>query len=219
VPALNGKKDAVPGRLHENKIQADKPGYFSGQCTEFCGLSHANMREFAIALTKDDFAKWVANQTTDATAYAEDDKSPEAEGYRAFRANCSRCHQVNGMKNADGSPTVAAPENNIVAGAVPNLTHLMSRTRFAGETYPLQTPECLGQIEKASSDALGALYLKGTTAECLNTAKLAAWLRNAPAMKPMYTKPDSQGRLRGMPNLGLSEAQIASIITYLQTLK
>jgi cytochrome c oxidase subunit 2 len=219
VPALNGKKDAVPGRLQQNKIQADKPGYFSGQCTEFCGLSHANMREFAVALTKDDFAKWVANQNQDAKSYAEDDTSAEAVGYRAFRANCSRCHQVNGMKNADGTPTIAAPENAIVAGAVPNLTHLMSRTRFAGETFPLQNPDCLDKITHASSDALGSLYLNGTTADCLNTQKLAAWLRNAPGQKPMYTKPDAQGRLRGMPNLGLSESQIASIITYLQTLK
>ena len=128
IPALNGKKDAVPGRIHENKLEADKPGYYSGQCTEFCGLSHANMRQWAVALSAEDFATWVENQQKPATAYAETDESPEARGYRAFRQNCSRCHQVNGMQNADGTPTIAAPENNIVAGAAPNLTHLMTAT-------------------------------------------------------------------------------------------
>jgi len=219
IPALNGKKDAVPGRVHENKLEADKPGYFSGQCTEFCGLSHANMRQWAIALSKDDFAKWVANQNKDATTYAETDESPEAQGYRAFRQNCSRCHQVNGMLNADGTPTIAAPENNIVAGAVPNLTHLMSRSRFAGETFPLLNKECTDRLTKAANDQLGEVYLEGVTSSCLNRAQLEAWLRNAPGQKPMYVKPDAKGLLRGMPNLGLSEAQIDSIVTYLQTLK
>ncbi len=219
IPALNGKKDAVPGRVHENKLEADKPGYFAGQCTEFCGLSHANMRQWAIALSEADFAKWVENQQKTATVYAETDESPEAVGYRAFRQNCSRCHQVNGMQNADGTPTIAAPENNIVAGSAPNLTHLMTRSRFAGETFPLLNKECTDRLTKAASDQLGAVYLEGVTSSCLNRAQLEAWLRNAPEEKPMYVKPDAKGLLRGMPNLGLSEAQIDSIVTYLQTLK
>ena len=219
IPALNGKKDAVPGRVHENKLHADEPGYYSGQCTEFCGLSHANMRQWAIALTAEDFAKWVENQQRDVVAYAEDDTSPEAVGYRAFRQNCSRCHQVNGMKNDDGSPTIAAPENNIVAGAAPNLTHLMSRSRFAGATYQLLNDKCNERLVTATSDEVGGVYLEGVDPGCLNRKHLEQWLRNAPEMKPMYVKPDEQGRLRGMPNLGLSEEQIDSIVTYLQTLK
>jgi len=219
IPALNGKKDAVPGRVQPNKIEADKPGYYMGQCTEFCGLSHANMRQIAVVLSANDFKAWVANQERNATAYAETDTSAAAVGYRLFRANCSRCHQVNGMKNADGTPTIAAPENAIVAGAVPNLTHLMTRTRFAGETFPLEQPQCQSQLAKAAPDVFGSLYLKAGASDCLNLDQLSAWLRNAPSQKPMYVKPDAQGRLRGMPNLGLSEAQISGIIAYLQTLK
>ncbi|CAB4724785.1 MAG: cytochrome c oxidase subunit II [Actinobacteria bacterium] len=219
IPALNGKKDAVPGRVHENKLEADAPGYFAGQCTEFCGLSHANMRQWAIALNEEDFATWVQNQQRVATVYAETDDSPEALGYRAFRQNCSRCHQVNGMQNADGTPTIAAPENNIVAGSVPNLTHLMTRSRFAGETFPLLNKTCTERLTKAASEQLGAVYLEGVTSDCLNRTQLEAWLRNAPGEKPMYVKPDAKGLLRGMPNLGLSEKQIDSIVTYLQTLK
>ena len=49
IPALNGKRDAVPGRVHTNRIEADEPGIYAGQCTEFCGLSHANMRMEAVA--------------------------------------------------------------------------------------------------------------------------------------------------------------------------
>ena len=44
----------------------------------------------------------------------------------------------------------------------------------------------------------------------VNRATLEAWLRNPPAMKPMYAKGG-----RGMPNLGLTEAQIDQLVAYL----
>ena len=35
-PRLNGKRDAVPGLLQPLRMQADQPGIYTGQCTEFC---------------------------------------------------------------------------------------------------------------------------------------------------------------------------------------
>ena len=60
IPKLNGKRDAVPGRIHPLRMEADQPGIYAGQCTEFCGLSHARMRMDAVGLTPTDFATWVA---------------------------------------------------------------------------------------------------------------------------------------------------------------
>ncbi len=220
IPRLNGKKDAVPGRIHELKLEADNPGYYSGQCSEFCGLSHANMRMRAISLSDADFSTWVASQLNDATAYAETDTSPEAVGYRTFRQNCSRCHQVNGMLNADGTPTINTADQAVVSGAVPNLTHLMSRTTFAGSTFPMIKDDCMSHLTAAGINEVGPLYLQGVTPECFNRLELEEWLRNPPEKKPMYTTdPDDQGRIRGMPNLGLSEDTIDSLIDYLTTLK
>jgi cytochrome c oxidase subunit 2 len=52
---------------------------------------------------------------------------------------------------------------------------------------------------------------------------LRGWLRNAPAMKPMYANPalltSTGGKYRGMPNLGLTEADIEKLVAYLLTLK
>ena len=62
IPALNGKRDAVPGRLHPLRMEADEPGIYVGQCTEFCGLSHARMRQAVVALDGADFQTWVDNQ-------------------------------------------------------------------------------------------------------------------------------------------------------------
>ena len=44
IPRLAGKIDAVPGHVNRLRIQADQPGRYAGQCSEFCGLDHAGMR-------------------------------------------------------------------------------------------------------------------------------------------------------------------------------
>ena len=62
VPELAGKKDVVPGHDNHLTIEADKPGTFLGQCAEYCGLSHANMRFRVIAKTADDFDQWLSEQ-------------------------------------------------------------------------------------------------------------------------------------------------------------
>ena len=221
IPALNGKRDAVPGRVHLNRLEADEPGIYAGQCTEFCGLSHANMRMEAIALSKEDFAKWVSNQLK---PYASPMEATLAkEGETVFLNQCVRCHQVNGLKRADGTAVIAAPDENLVSGAAPNLSHLMSRNTFAGAMFDLVTPECRADVWKSDSASFGSKYLAGVSADCLNQSDLRRWLRNAPEMKPMYANPallaSSGGKYRGMPNLGLTETDIEKLVAYLLTLK
>jgi cytochrome c oxidase subunit 2 len=222
IPKLNGKRDAVPGRIHPLRMEADRPGIYAGQCTEFCGLSHARMRMDAVGLFPTDFATWVANQLETAA------KPTDAEGLQGedtFRTQCSRCHQVNGLteENADGTnsdkPVIAFPDLYVVAGNAPNLTNLMTRTTFAGATFDLLTDPCRKKLHDASPEAFGALYLQGVTPECFNEAELRDWIRNAPAKKPMYSseeqKTENGGKYRGMPDLNLTDDQIDQIIAYL----
>ncbi len=222
IPKLNGKRDAVPGRIHPLRMEADQPGIYAGQCTEFCGLSHARMRMDAVGLYTADFATWVADQSalapkpTDAMALRGED---------TFRTQCSRCHQVNGLmeENPDGSnstkPVIAFPDLYVVAGNAPNLTHLMTRTTFAGATWDLLNDECRKALHDAPPAQFGALYLKGVTPQCFNEVDLREWIRNAPAKKPMYSseaqKTQNGGKYRGMPNLNLTDDQIDEIIAYL----
>jgi cytochrome c oxidase subunit 2 len=217
VPKINGKRDMVPGRIHTLRLHADHPGIYAGQCAEFCGLSHANMRMEIVSLSQADFATWVANQL-EPVGEIEGGELAE-EGEALFISNCSRCHQVNGQVGADGQPVIAAPEDNVYSGAAPNLTHLMSRNTFAGATWDLLTPECREAVWEAEPEDFGAAYLEGVTAECLNEVDLREWLRNAPEKKPMFTEQDelaeTNGLPRGMPNLNLSEEQIDALIAYL----
>jgi cytochrome c oxidase subunit 2 len=207
---LAGKVDTVPGRTNYMKVSADTPGDYSGQCAEFCGLSHANMRLRVIAKSPDDFADWVANQEKDSvaaptttstttttapptttttgvaagatttTTTTEPEKTPVGEDPELDAANgaalfvqkgCSGCHTIRGLEGANGH-------------VGPNLTHLQSRSRFAGAIFEL------------------------------NEANLRKWLRNPPGQKPM--NPENG---QGMPNLGLSEDEITQLIAYLETLK
>lgn len=63
VPKLGGKLDAVPGKENVMWLRADEPGSFSGQCAEFCGLGHAEMRLVLIAHDQEDFQAWADEVT------------------------------------------------------------------------------------------------------------------------------------------------------------
>ncbi len=118
VPRLSGKQDLVPGRVNTLTIEADEPGTYEGQCAEFCGLSHANMRLRVIAETEEGFARWLEEQRAPAAEPAPgSDAAKGAEFFQNFgTGSCLACH---GLEPNQG-------------GAVgPNLAHIGSRETFA----------------------------------------------------------------------------------------
>ena len=62
VPDLGWKRDAIPGFVNENwtKIKKDAVGTYRGQCAELCGKDHGFMPIVVDAVSKEDFAAWVA---------------------------------------------------------------------------------------------------------------------------------------------------------------
>ena len=216
IPRLNGKRDMVPGRIHTLRMEADRPGIYAGQCAEFCGLSHANMRMEVVALDDADFEAWKANQLA---GYQSPTDELALIGESTFITNCSRCHQVDGLTDSDGDPVISRPDLQVYPGAAPNLTNLMTRNTFAGATWDLLTPVCRENVWDSDPDTFGEKYLEGVTAECLNAVDLREWLRNSPAKKPMYADPEkldaTDGLFRGMPYLALSEDQIDELLAYL----
>lgn len=62
VPDLAIKKDAVPGFVREMWTKIDEPGVYRGQCAELCGRDHGFMPIVVEAVSKADYAKWVAAQ-------------------------------------------------------------------------------------------------------------------------------------------------------------
>lgn len=218
IPRLNGKKDMVPGRVHYLRLETETPGIYAGQCTEFCGLSHANMRMEAVALAPADFQKWLDNELKPYVPPTPGTMA--ADGETVYIQQCARCHQVNGLVDPiNGELIVSAPDQFVWSGASPNLTHLMMRNTFAGATWDLLSPECRARVWEADPAEFGDRYLEGVSPDCLNQVDLREWLRNSPAKKPMYADAESlevtDGKTRGMPYLALSEDQIDLLIAYL----
>ncbi len=125
VPQLGGKIDVIPGHVNHTWIQPNQVGTFHGQCAEFCGTEHADMRFNVIVESKDAFQSWLQNQQAPAAGTS----GLAAQGEQIFMNGvCIGCHTVNGTK-AQGK-------------VGPNLTHLASRTTFAGAIMDL-TPDNL----------------------------------------------------------------------------
>lgn len=63
LPAFGLKTDAIPGRLNETWFKAEKTGVFYGQCSELCGVDHANMPIEIQVVTQAQFDAWVKSKT------------------------------------------------------------------------------------------------------------------------------------------------------------
>ena len=62
VPQFRYKKDVLPGRVNEFDMLVTEPGSYTGQCAEFCGLSHYEMFFTVEAMSRADYDAWVVEQ-------------------------------------------------------------------------------------------------------------------------------------------------------------
>ena len=140
VPELNGKRDVVPGRKTFTTIEADKPGTYLGQCAEYCGLSHANMRFRVIAKGPREFDRWVGEQQQGPAVPfqvgtgAQTQPAGPTQELMSTKFQCTNCHSVGDSK---------------VSSYGPNLTHLASRTTFASGYYELTRDRLVDWVHNA----------------------------------------------------------------------
>jgi cytochrome c oxidase subunit 2 len=115
VPAMAGKLDLTPGHRHDLYFTPQSTGEFFGQCTEFCGLQHANMRFRMVVEQPADYQAWVQRQQQPQPREAAQDVKAGQDTFT--RAGCIACHTI---------------EGTTAAGVIgPNLTHVGSRTTIA----------------------------------------------------------------------------------------
>jgi cytochrome c oxidase subunit 2 len=224
IPAINGKKDAVPGMTTDWKLNTDNVGTYWGQCTEFCGLSHANMRMVVRAVTPDDFTKWRLNQSRPGREPTTD---LERAGKAVFTQQlCSNCHLIRGV-NEDKVHGDQGVKTQLVSGVAPDLTHFGTRGTFAGSVFNSHYPNPEGNIqpfgqtckrrgergtlgpteaeslpncdEASDPDTLGVPWTSGpgNPDNPANRPALASWLRDPTKMKPMSPDPEDNPHADG----------------------
>lgn len=117
VPALAGKRDALPERTNTLTIESDAPGTYVARCAEFCGIQHAHMNVVVVAHDRASFDEWVAAHRMPAVEPTTADQRAGAELF--VDRGCGSCHVVDGLTVGGDTPA-------------PDLTHLASRREIAG---------------------------------------------------------------------------------------
>jgi cytochrome c oxidase subunit 2 len=120
VPRLGGKIDAIPGHRNRVVLQAEAPGIYRGQCSEFCGAQHARMGfqvEAHEARALEERLQRLAGRSR---------PPPGAEtdpGAADFARHCAACHSIDARsRSALPGPNLAglADRNRLGAGWLGN---------------------------------------------------------------------------------------------------
>lgn len=226
IPKLAGKVDMIPNRANFLWFKADKPGYFYGQCAEYCGESHAIMKFRVIALSPSDYAKWLANQkqaarTATAQTVATDTSAPRVQ-FASYQPKSGEA--LGGTAEFDADPLGAwrklqNPDANEDAALIATGRKLFQEKTCISchavrghEGVGVSGPD-LTHIGARSTVAAGVLE---------NTPdRLHAWIKN-----PDYFKPGNKMYHGGYIDVEtkakkfeLNDQEITALVAYLRSLK
>ncbi len=178
---LAGKRDVVPGHDNKMTISADKPGTFLGQCAEYCGLAHADMRFRVIALSRSDFEDWVSDQQSGpAEDIVDEDGQPLSGTPELFTSKyaCTNCHVLDDSSRRSYGP---------------NLTHFASRSTFASGVFKITKANLVkwlldapSMIPMESEDCRQGL---GPGFTCVG---MPSFTKNTPKGQPTMTQADAE---------------------------
>ncbi|MBI2814567.1 MAG: cytochrome c oxidase subunit II [Opitutae bacterium] len=228
IPKLAGKVDMMPNRPNFLWFKAERPGYFYGQCAEYCGESHAIMKFRVIALAQADYDQWLARQkqparTVPAPALAAAGL-PQVR-FASLKLNDGRA--LAGSTEFDANPLAAwqkmqepaAGENPALIAAGRKLfsskTCISCHTTRGHEGIGITGPD-LTHVGARSTIAAGVLE---NTPE-----RLSQWLHEPAHFKPGnkmyfggYLVQDPTGAWK--QNFTLNDAEVNALVAYLHSLK
>lgn len=173
VPKLAGKIYAIPGKINKLTLDSDPEDagkIIYGQCAEFCGTSHANMRFKVVIDSQPDYEKWLANQAAPALkATGDPETNLVAKGEAAFTASgCNACHYLESDKIND---------QGIVGKIGPNLTHVGARRHFAGAIAELNETNLTAWLRNPQKFKPGSRMVIGKLSE-ENIEALVAYIKS-----------------------------------------
>jgi cytochrome c oxidase subunit 2 len=136
VPRLHGKVDLFPGQVvNRIRVEADAPGRYYGQCSEYCGPQHAHMLLLVSADRPADYQAWLDRQRAPAAAPGQ---AFAERGREVFMTGqCALCHSIRGTE-AQGK-------------VGPDLTHIGSRAGIASNSLRNDTASLAAWVTHAQS--------------------------------------------------------------------
>lgn len=222
VPRLAGKVDMIPNRANFLWLQADEPGYFWGQCAEYCGDSHAVMRFRVVALGPREFNEWLEQQSAPArtlqaaqtagtpaakpqfASLRTDWKRNEKGWTEEFDLNPLESWRAKQFPEKDEDPALIAKGRELFQSKTCFSCHTVRGHMIGGSAaYPDLT-----HIGSRTTIAAGLLEN--------NPDQLARWIAHPDEVKPgnrMWT----EGYVKN--NIQLTQDDVAALTAYLLSLK
>jgi cytochrome c oxidase subunit 2 len=227
IPKLAGKVDMMPNRANHLWFKADKPGYYYGQCAEYCGESHAIMKFRVIALSPSDYAKWLENQKAGARTATAQTLAAEAQvPHVSFASlkNPGRGETFAGSPEFDANPFAAWQKLQFPDAGESAAQIATGRKLFQEKTcitcHTVRGHEGIGitgpdLTHLGSRSTIAAGVLENTH------ERLHQWIKD-----PLYFKPGNKMYNGGYIDVAtgdhkftLTDAEIDAIVAYLRSLK
>jgi cytochrome c oxidase subunit 2 len=219
VPKLAGKVDMIPNRANFLWLEADQPGYYWGQCAEYCGDSHAVMRFRVVALGPKDFNDWLSQQTAPARNVAApklaNANAPKAQfaSLRTFKPNETGITDKFDTSPLDAWKAKQFPEKGENAALV-----AQGRALFTSKTcvscHQVRGHEGAG-ISGPSLTHFGARTTLAAGLIENNAEQLQRWIHNPEAVKPG----NKMAKGYRDNNIKLTPEDEVALVAYLQSLK
>jgi cytochrome c oxidase subunit 2 len=229
IPRVGGKRDVNPqprvGRgerapaSNHLTFNIEEPGYYSGQCAEFCGLAHAIMRAAVIAMPANEFEQWVASMGGRAGAAQARPEAPPQQPRDTLsaadtlqRAVAAPAPTPVAQTPLQGAATPAGPLSEADRGK----QLLTSKVCIACHT--IQNTSARG-VMGPNLTRFGARRTLGAGARPNTLENVIAWITNPQSLKPGALMPGAQSDGGGMKATGMTPEEVRAIATYLMSLK
>lgn len=204
IPSLGGKADAVPGRHHRLVLEANHKGVFTGQCAEYCGLSHGVMRMQIRVVSEKEYETWLQNlkKPPVATSVALPGQTPTAAQIAIEKFECANCHSFDDPSGKTFGPNLThfGPDFNgevMGGGSIEKVQDhvwkwIYNATDWKnGNGIPMQSNDCRLGVSPGEGKRCNGM----------------------PNFSVPYTYTDEKGKEQTKPAMSTTEAQ--AIATYL----
>ncbi len=230
IPKLAGKVDMIPNRGNAIWLEADAPGYFWGQCAEFCGDPHAIMRFRVIALGPQEFYDWVNRELAPARQVVPSASTAPFTTH-TFKTDWMR-NQYGYTGKYDADPLQSWREKQEPEPGENPALIAQGRRLFQSKTcitcHTIRGHEGTGAVAPDLTHVGSRTTIVAGLLEN-NTDQLRRWIHNPDSVKPGnkmylglggmpgYLKKDDQGAW--VPNITLTADDETALVAYLQSLK